>query len=308
MRRSAAGANLKREIAPERTGSNGADQNTPTVRRAGRTSTLEPAGGDRCYGSHVTRAPASSKSGRDGYWLRAFKRSIRLPLYPLLLAAYPVLHLYSENLDEGVGLSEVVPALALTLAGTAIVYMMLWAAWRSTARAAVVTCAVIVPFLLYGSTVDAVQSLWPGSPIVRSLLVALLAWVAIVLLTTAVAARVGRRLPQFTEPLNLVALVLLALVTIPIVRFAFWPVDAAMGAQEPRSTATSGQQVSSGRDIYHFVFDRYGSESSLSRLRHRQLGLHRMAGRARLPSRGRCSRQLLANPSLAQLDVQDVAS
>ena len=186
-----------------------------------------------------------------------------IPFYPLILAAYPVLLLYSNNVAE-VAPSEVASPLVQILIVTTFGYAALALVWRSPRRAAIVVSAVAVPFLSFGFVVAAIWSAWPQSPLIRSQLLALLAWILVVALAVSVAARLDRSLPSLTQALNVVAVVLLVLVVSPVARFAMWPAgppntDATTSAYAVTAYEPDGRQ----RDIYHFVFDRYGSEEGL---------------------------------------------
>ena len=207
--------------------------------------------------------PTLTQAPPEGLRPRPIQRALRFPFYPLLLAAYPVLLLYSENLDEGIALTEAVWPLGITLAITAAVYALTWLAWRSWVRAAIVTSAIILPCLLFGPLVDAIEPLWPESSIVRMQLIALLVWLVIALLTITLATRGARHLPRLTETLNVAAIALVVLVVVPIARYSMWPAEAAVGAQPERAFAPNTEAARPGRDIYHFVFDRYGSEAAL---------------------------------------------
>ena len=73
----------------------------------------------------------------------------RVPFYPLLLAAYPVLLLYSNNLTE-VEASEVVLPLLLVFALTAVALAVLSRLWHSSRRAAIVISVAVMPALSLG--------------------------------------------------------------------------------------------------------------------------------------------------------------
>lgn len=196
----------------------------------------------------------------------AVGRLAGLPLYPPILAAYPVLLLYSNNVAE-VAAADVVPPLARILAMTTLGYASLALVWRAPRRAALVVSALIVPFLSFGFIVEAVQSAWPESPTLRSQLVVLLAWLCIVALSVVIASRMDRSLRSLTQALNLGAMVLILQVTVPIAGFALWP-SGPSGWTTAADATDSGhaivvQEPVHPRDIYHFVFDRYGSEVGL---------------------------------------------
>lgn len=94
-----------------------------------------------------------------------------VPFYPVALAAYPVLRLYTDNIAD-VALRDVVMPLAVVVALTTIGLLMLGLAWRAPARAAIVVTAIAVPFMTYGLAADALASFWTSDPVLRAHLTA----------------------------------------------------------------------------------------------------------------------------------------
>ncbi|HEY3072035.1 MAG TPA: hypothetical protein VGJ46_04390, partial [Candidatus Limnocylindrales bacterium] len=66
-----------------------------------------------------------------------------LYVHPFLLALYPILFLYSENLGEVEPADLLVP-LGIVLVATAVVFGLAWAVYRSPGRAALATSLVLV--------------------------------------------------------------------------------------------------------------------------------------------------------------------
>ena len=71
----------------------------------------------------------------------------------MLFAAFVVLFYWAQNLTK-VRPAEVVPALGVVVAGTAVVDALLVAAWREFGRAALATTAAIGLFFTYGFAFD----------------------------------------------------------------------------------------------------------------------------------------------------------
>jgi hypothetical protein len=189
-----------------------------------------------------------------------------VPAYPLLLSAYPVLRLYSDNVHEVSAASVLVPFLLIVAIST-LALLALARIWGEPRRAAVVVTAVIVPFLTFGLIAEIVAPVWPHEPIVRAYLVALMAWIAIVLLSVYAALKIDR-LGALTQGLNVISIVLVLLALVPIgggVLGSMRPNAEVMDEPDLDSmavVAAAGQGVDP-RDIYHLVFDRYGSDEAL---------------------------------------------
>jgi hypothetical protein len=178
-----------------------------------------------------------------------------VPLHPFLLAAYPVLFLYSNNLADASPGDVVVP-LALTLGGTVAAFAVLSFVWRAPLRAAIVVSAVVVPFLLF----ERILRL-PPADLHPSRQVLMLAYVAFVVAAAVFAVRARARLRPATLALNVVALVL--------VTFTLPPIAGGLIARGEDEDATEpagllGPASARDRDIWFLVFDRYGSAQSLA--------------------------------------------
>lgn len=189
------------------------------------------------------------------------------PFYPLLLAAYPVLLLYSDNVVD-VSLAEVVGPLLLVIGITTLGLALLSRLWHSPRRAAIVISAIVVPFLGVGMVVDALAPSWPDDFLLRLHLTALAGWLAIVGLAIYAASKLDGRLGTVTQVLNIASVALILLAILPILDYARAtsandaPDSAvvAAAASDPPATPVASDGA---RDIYHLVFDRYGSESAM---------------------------------------------
>jgi hypothetical protein len=188
----------------------------------------------------------------------------RVPLHPLLFAAYAVLFLYAANLDEVLPV-DVAHPLILSLAGAGIVLAVLGLIYRSPVRGAILASALVVGFFAFGHVsaalvpADAVDVAASAAP--RPQLV--LAWVLLIVAAAVFAARAGRGILHATAGLNIlgVVLVLLAMTTI-------LPYEAGRIGHEPiaevRAMATHAR-IDRKPDIYYLVFDRYGSADAIER-------------------------------------------
>jgi len=76
-------------------------------------------------------------------------RLTRLPLHPLLFAAYAILFLYAANLDEVLPVDAAAP-LFRAMAGAAVALAVLALVYRNALRGAIVASAMVVAFFAYG--------------------------------------------------------------------------------------------------------------------------------------------------------------
>lgn len=175
------------------------------------------------------------------------------PFHPLLLAAYPVLFLFAQNLTE-VGLGEtyqpILRAAAVAIGITLLAGLVL----RDLRRGALIASAVVVVWFAYGYIADLARPLEPsrdvllGACAVFLVIVALLAW----------RLRPGR-IAALTTAVNVVALLLVVLTLVDIV-----PHQLSRGAIAAGATDTQRPAAAPGsRDIWFLVFDRYGNEQAM---------------------------------------------
>lgn len=184
-------------------------------------------------------------------------RPRRLLVYPLLLGAWPVLFLYSENIGE-VRLSEAVRAAGVVVAITAAVLIVLTLGLRDSRRAALTTAILSCALLLYGH----VETLL-GEP---SWLFT--AWVVGAVALVVAVLLVRRPLTDLSKIVASVTVVLVVLALLPVVQ------ATAAAANAPPSDPAAAVDVDDvpgwvgqgePRDIYYLIFDRYGSEENLRR-------------------------------------------
>ena len=180
----------------------------------------------------------------------------RVPLHPLLFAAYAVLFLYSANLELVLPFDAVAP-LARAVAAAAALTAVLAIVLRDVRKGALVASAFVIAFFAYGH----VAGLLGGRGISDAAQVG--AWVVVVIATFVFAARASARVAQVTAGLNVVAVILVVIAAANIL-----PYEIARARREPVSHATSvvtQGDAAPGRDIYFLVFDRYGSADALER-------------------------------------------
>jgi hypothetical protein len=181
----------------------------------------------------------------------------RVPLHPLLFAAFAVLFLYAANLHEVLPVDAALP-LARNVAGAALVLAVLSLVFRSVARGAIVATAIVVAFVAFGH----VATVATGSGLDDRL--QLVAWGVVVAAAVVYAIRARASLPRVTSGLNVVAglLVISSLVTIlPYELSRAGRGSSGLVSEVQAAVSSTGRQ----RDIYFLIFDRYGSADAIQR-------------------------------------------
>lgn len=178
------------------------------------------------------------------------------PVHPLLFAAFPVLLLWSHNLDQSVTLWQAFTVLAAATAFSAVVLCFLQLLLKDWYRSAVAASVMTILFLNLGRVGDLLGV--DGGPL-EALIVA---GMFIISLAAIVVVRRIRPPETLTRTLNAIGLVLVALNLVPIV--AVQRVDA----EEFRfPSVTEGLDPSASgppRDVYYLIFDRYAGSQTLS--------------------------------------------
>lgn len=203
------------------------------------------------------RKPADA-AGRLG----VLARLGRLPFHPFLFAAASVLSLFASNLRETFPL-DVVPTLAVVLAATLAVYLVLAAAFRAFSPAAAISASLVLLAGLNYADLFGSLNRWldGGYPMLAPLPLVLLALAAAIWL----ADRLGDRLAGPHLILNAVAAVMLA---VPAAQAAIYQWETAGTGQMPPDPAYEAAISVAARsdappDIYYLMFDRYASADIL---------------------------------------------
>jgi hypothetical protein len=187
-------------------------------------------------------------------WLRRLGAS---PFYPLLAAAYPVLWLYAQNVQEAIAPNEILVPLAISLAVTLALMLGMGGPTHRWAPAALTSLLLLVLFYTYGMAWD-----WLGQ-LVLGHWVLIGAWLLIAVSGVALIWRFPRVADRLTLPLN-VALGLglsLNLVTIGAFALNLRPTVAHTGS----GVTASGEPATTARpDIYWVVLEEYGSQAVIS--------------------------------------------
>jgi len=179
----------------------------------------------------------------------------QLVVYPLLLAAWPVLFLYARNVGE-TPIQEAVRLLTYNVGIAAVVFGVLAVVLRDARRAGMVSSVLIVGLLLWGHVRNLV-----GDP---AWLLPL--WLLVMALCVVGAIRLRSGLGEATTILTGVSVVLVALSLLTIWQAKSPALAAAASVPAPEDLEPRvGPWSSPGdpRDVYYLIFDRYPSEKNM---------------------------------------------
>jgi hypothetical protein len=180
----------------------------------------------------------------------------RIPLHPLLFAAYAVLFLYSANLDRVLPVDAIAP-LARAVGTAAAVMAVLALVLRDIRKGAIVATAIVVAYYGFGH----VAGFLTGRGISEA--AQLGGWAVIVIATCILAVRGTSKVPQVTFGLNVFAIVLVVVAAATILPYEISRTGRAPISSAP--TVRAGTDVATQKDIYFLIFDRYGSADAIER-------------------------------------------
>ena len=180
----------------------------------------------------------------------------RIPVYPVLFAAYAVLFLYAANLALVLPVDAAAP-LGRAVAGALLVWAVASLVLRDVRRGAMVATAGIVAFFAYGHVSGGLADRGLDDRAQLAL------WAGLILLALVYAVRARGSLASVTGGLNVLALALVVMVGTSIV-----PYELQRAGRSPITLAPAvlaGATTRTTRDIYFLVFDRYGSAEAIQR-------------------------------------------
>ena len=170
----------------------------------------------------------------------------------MLLAAYPVLFLYGQNLGELEPSDLVAPLVVIV--GAALALLLIAAPVLGDARrAALGVSALAAALLLYGHLAGVLGPLGVKAGFQQ------IGWAVFLVVVAIAAVRLrDAHLAGMTRALNIVTALLVVFALVTIV-----PGEVARFGRGTTAQAAIGGSAGTGRDIWYLVFDRYGSASSL---------------------------------------------
>ncbi len=184
-----------------------------------------------------------------------------LVLHPIFFAIFPALFLWAHNVEEA-SIEQAALPLALSALAAVLVWLLLFLLMKDNKKAALATSLSIFLFFSYGRFIDVLELLQvavPGHGILLAGLVVLCVHVIVFV------RRTRRNLATFTVLLNVVAVALVLMNSLPIVTHAF---GGATGAG-PRDFEVDADVTSAvGKsdllpDIYLIILDEYASPATM---------------------------------------------
>ena len=182
------------------------------------------------------------------------KKKLRAPVYPFLLAAYPVLALLSHNFTQLKYPAAVRPLLLACLAA-GLLFVIFRLIYRDAHRAGFIVAVWLLLFFSYGQVYDTVLNRWKIPNITTWMLSA---WLALAILALVLAAFRRLHFEAIALALNVATFGLVIYTLIPVIN---WSLIKTAPAPVQVSRAKQALQVSAGQilpDIYYIMPEDYG--------------------------------------------------
>jgi len=176
-----------------------------------------------------------------------------LPFYPVLAAAYPVIYLYAQNVQEAIAPAEIFVPLTICILAALTVMGIVGGLSRAWAAAALASTLLVVLFFTYGMAWD-----WLGTMLLGQW-VLLAAWLLVAVIGLSFIWRYRIAADRLTLPLNVITglALLFNLVTVGAFVFNVRPTAANVGSGVTASGEAS--QPANLRDVYWIILEEYGS-------------------------------------------------
>ena len=166
-----------------------------------------------------------------------------------------MLFLWSQNLGETNPSQVLLPFLAIVF-GAALVTIVLGLVFRDRRRGALVATPLVVGLLMYGHAHHLLVTVHVPTFVQQA------GWVALVVVAVIAAIRLdARRIATIDWALDRIGAILVLVTLVLIIPFQVIAVmnRAPIAQFQPTGTTTTAAK----RDVYWFIFDRYGSERAL---------------------------------------------
>jgi hypothetical protein len=190
-----------------------------------------------------------------------------LVIHPFLFALFPVLFIYSQNLEQ-MSLSHIWTSVIVLLVSALVLLVPFALILRSIAKAGMLVSLFLILFFSYGVVH---RALWEGSAEIPALYsqILLIVWLVILAGGAALIVRLRRGLREITTGLNLMAVVLVSFSLFTIVTYEF-RTRTALRDSARVETVRLGQagtaQADALPDIYYIILDGYARADVLKDL------------------------------------------
>ena len=194
-------------------------------------------------------------------WFKKYFLNWPVPVYVLLLAAFPVLYLYAYNIAE-TKFGEAALPLALSLAGAVVLWALLTLILRNARKSGIAVAIFLLLFFTYGRLYEFLENWGLLVPKHGYLLPAMLfIWAYCVYF-------IGRTKRDFRITTTVFNVVAVALIAINLINIASYQVrmarlDTGTPGESPAESPANPGEPSTLPDIYFIILDEYAHPDTI---------------------------------------------
>jgi hypothetical protein len=186
---------------------------------------------------------------------RVIARWFSIPWYPLVIGIYPILALLAGNIRQTEAVVVFRPLL-ISLAASALLFLLFRLVIRDWHRAAVPSAIVILLFFMYGHAYNYFRTVDILGFVIGRHRILLLIWIVLVALSVWIAARRPSNFQKQTPSINIISLLLLVYPLYTITAYSVSEYRTASSDPQPAQALTVAENQSLP-DIYYIILDSY---------------------------------------------------
>lgn len=205
---------------------------------------------------------------RKPYFKKLRRFNLLFPIHPFLFAVYPILFIYSNNLEE-VFLLEIIQPIVISLTITTFIFFTLKFIFKDIYKAALLTTTTLIIFFSYGHIFEIIE----GFKILdfqigrNKFLLPFTFLLFVIVFITIIKSRSGsNKLSRFLNTIPIV-LILLSLTTIGSYGFVngIKITEREAKIQRTETVSVTGD-LSKLPDVYYIILDGYARSSTLEKV------------------------------------------
>ncbi len=189
-------------------------------------------------------------------------------IYPYLFAIFPILFLYSHNIEllPMISFSKILIPIAIILGFTIISMVFLWLIFKKDGKkAAIVVSIFLVLFFSYGRIYDPIKGFKIGDVILGGHRYLLFVWLILFILGTYFTVKTKKDLRNLTNIINVITIVL---ILFPLSNIGIYKFNTRDSQADTGAVSMSEETIITGNtadlpDVYYIILDGYASVSSL---------------------------------------------
>ncbi len=183
----------------------------------------------------------------------------KIALHPLLFGLFPILFLYSQNIEQ-LSFSEILLPSGMVAAFVAVLLPLLWLVLKKNIhKAAMVLSLFMVLFFSYGHVYNMIEHRQIASLVIGRHRYLVILWAALLVIGVVLIIKARIELTNFTKMLNIIAVCLLLVSLLNIGFLPFRTADSAWTADADSEDSELESLPHPQTDIYFIVLDGYAS-------------------------------------------------